>query len=287
MTHHHQHQERAVVRERVVVGVDGSLVSVRALDRAADEAARRRCPLRVVYAVPDRDEAAPVLASSVSRVADRHPALAVETVAAESGAARALADASGSAALTVVGTRGLGGFGGLLFGSVSLRVAAHTHGPLLVVRGDHADGSGGDVLLHLPDDADAAVADYAFEEARRRGARLRVLHTPAHRHVLPELPSLVPATSPGQERLVRRERADEAVPRFGLAALRDLHPQVEVVADTVRTGPAHALLEATRDAAVVVIGVRRSDGRPGPHPGAVGPTLLHRSHCPVVVVPAG
>ncbi|MFC9291295.1 universal stress protein [Streptomyces sp. NPDC057052] len=270
----------------MVVGVDGSLVSVRALDHAADEAARRGCPLRVVYAVPDRDEAAPVLASSVSRVADRRPALAVETVAAEGGAARALADASGSAALTVVGTRGLGGLGGLLFGSVSLRVAAHAHGPLLVVRGDHADG-GGDVLLHLPDDADAAVADYAFAEARRRGARLRVLHTPAHRHVLPELPSLVPATSPGQERLARRERADEAVPRFGLAALRDLHPQVEVVTDTVRTGPAHALLEATRDAAVVVIGVRRTDGRPGPRPGAVGPTLLHRSHCPVVVVPAG
>jgi nucleotide-binding universal stress UspA family protein len=279
MTHH---------QERVVVGVDGSLASVRALDRAANEAVRRGCALRVVYAVPDRDEAGPVLASSVSRLGDRHPALAVETVAAESGAARALADASRSAVLTVVGTRGLGGLGGLLFGSVSLRVAAHTHGPLLVVRGDHSEGGGRDVLLHLQDaDGDAAAADYAFEEALRRGARLRVLHAPAHRHVLPELPSLVPATSPGQERLARQERADEAVPRFGLAALRDLHPQVEVVARTVRTAPTHALLEATRDAVVVVIGTRGTDGRPGPHPGAVGHALLHRSHCPVVVVPAG
>ncbi|WP_416966007.1 universal stress protein, partial [Streptomyces sp. Agncl-13] len=45
---------------QVIVGVDGSLVSVRALDRAADEAARRGLALGVVYAVPDSDEAGPV-----------------------------------------------------------------------------------------------------------------------------------------------------------------------------------------------------------------------------------
>ncbi|MFH9824993.1 universal stress protein [Streptomyces bobili] len=114
-----------------------------------------------------------------------------------------------------------------------------------------------------------------------------MLHTPAHRHVLTELPSLVPATSPGQERLSRQERADEAVPPFCLAAMRDLHPQVQVVTSTVRSAPVHALLEATRDAAVVVIGTRRTTGRPGPHPGTVGHALLHHSHCPVAVVPAG
>lgn len=91
-----------------VVGVDGSLVSVRALDRAAAEAVRHGTALRVVYAVEDRDEAAPVLSSAASRVRQRYPDLAVETVAAEDGAVSALVRESADAALTVVGTRGLG-----------------------------------------------------------------------------------------------------------------------------------------------------------------------------------
>lgn len=63
----------------VVVGVDGSLISVRALDWAADEAVRRGVELAVVYAVPDSDEAGPVLASAVTRLGARHPELSVMT----------------------------------------------------------------------------------------------------------------------------------------------------------------------------------------------------------------
>lgn len=271
----------------VVVGVDGSLVAVRALDRAAGEAVRRGAALHIVYAVPDRDAAGPVLASAASRVRERHPRLPVVTAAAEGGAVRALARESEGAALTVVGTRGFGGLTGLLFGSVSLRLAALAHSPLLVVRGDHPREDGGEVLLGLADDADAEVAAYAFQEAERRGSRLRVLHSRTHRHITPELPSLLPATSPGQKQLAQQDRAEEAVPRFTIARLQEQHPEVGVEARTVRTGPAHTLLEATRDAAVVVIGAHRRTGRPGPHLGPVAHTLLHRSHCPVVIVPTG
>ncbi len=58
----------------VTVGVDGSFVAVRALDRACEEAVLRGAVLDIVYAVPDLDEAGPVLASAASRVRDRHPA---------------------------------------------------------------------------------------------------------------------------------------------------------------------------------------------------------------------
>lgn len=129
-----------------VVGVDGSLVSVRASDWAAAEAVRHGTALRVVYAVADRDEAAPVLASAASRVRQRYPDLAVETVAAECGAVAALVRESADAELTVVGTRGLGALTGAAFGSVSLRLAALAQGPLLVVRGDHPCDHGQDVL---------------------------------------------------------------------------------------------------------------------------------------------
>ncbi|MCW2873417.1 universal stress protein [Actinacidiphila oryziradicis] len=170
---------------RVVVGVDGSIISVRALDRAAEEAALRGAALEIVYAVPDLDEAEPVLASALSRVRDRYPGLTVTTAPVAADPAQALAFRSRDAALTVVGTRGRwgsprafsygGGFAGLLLGSVSVRLAAHTHGPLLVVRGEPATGPGG-VLLGIESDADIDAAAYAFEEAARRGAPLRILH---------------------------------------------------------------------------------------------------------------
>ncbi|MEV6481890.1 universal stress protein [Streptomyces sp. NPDC051576] len=274
----------------VTVGVDGSLLSVRALDRAADEAARRRTELRVVYAVSDRDESGPILESAVARIHERHPGLRVMTKPVEGPAVRVLTEESRCAALTVVGTRGFGGVAGTLLGSVSLRLAAHAHGPLMVVREDHpcdtapsADGPA--VLLGLENDTDVDAAVYAFAEAERRGARLHVLHAQNHRHVTPELPSLLPATSPGQRRTAQRDRAEAAVPRFSLARLREHHPTVGVDARTVRTGPSGALLEATREAAVVVIGAHRRKGHVGPHLGPVAHTLLHRSHCPVVLVP--
>ncbi|WP_198655023.1 universal stress protein [Streptomyces geranii] len=269
----------------IVVGVDGSLNSVRALDWAEAEAVRHSAGLRVLYAVPDRDEAAPVLRYAVSRTHARRPELLVETVAAEDGVVRALARESADAALTVVGSRGLGALTGLAFGSVSLKLAALTRGPLLVVRGEHAYDDGRDVLLGLADDTDTAAAEYAFQEADRRGVNLRVLHSWSHRHTTPELPSLVPARGPGQERLAREARAEEAVPRYALTRLQDRYPGVTVETRTVRTAPADELLAATQEAAVVVIGAHRRTNVLGPRLGPVAHTLLHRAHCAVVVVP--
>lgn len=272
-----------MTQQHVVAGVDGSLASIRALDQAASEAARRGAALRVLYAVPDRDEAGPVLASAAARVRERHPHLPVETRAVEGNAVRALVRESADAVLTVVGTRGLGGLAGFVLGSVSTRLTARTHGPLMVVRGENPhDDRGRDVLLGLADDTDTEAAAYAFQEAEARGARLRVLHSWTHRHTTPEPPSPIPATSPGQRRQATLEHAEEAVPRFALAGMSELHPGVEVDSRTVRTAPAHALVEATRDAVVVVIG-----SRPDGHPGPVTHALLHGAHCPVVIVRRG
>ena len=271
--------------QHVVVGVDGSLISVRALDWAAAEAERHGGALRVLYAVPDRDEAAPVLDFAVTRTRARHPRLPLETLAAEGGAARALARESADAALTVVGTRGAGVLAGAAFGSVSLKLAALAQGPLLVVRGDHPCDDGREVLLGLADDTDTPAAVYAFEEAERRGVRLRVVHSWSRRHLTPRLPSPVPDHDPGRDRVAGRARAEEAVPRYALSRLRERHPDVVVETHTVRAAPAHELLAATRDTAVVVIGGHRRTSALGPRLGPVAHTLLHHAHCPVVVVP--
>ncbi|MER6536172.1 universal stress protein [Streptomyces sp900105755] len=271
--------------QHIVVGVDGSLTSVRALDWAGAEAVRHGSALRVLYAVPDRDEATPVLAYAVSRTRERYPGLLVETVAAEGGVVHALARESERAVLTVVGTRGLGTVTGSVLGSVSLRLAAVAQGPLLVVRGDHRCGEGRPVLLGFADDSDLQAAEYAFQEAERRRVSLRVLHSWSHRHITPELPSLTGARSPGQERTVRESLSEEAVAHFALSRLEDRHPDVVVESHTVRSAPAPALLKASQDVAVAVIGAHRRAGVFAHRLGPVAHTLLHRSHCPLVVIP--
>lgn len=109
----------------VVVGVDGSVVAVRALDEAAAEAVRHGTELEIVFAVTDIDEAGPTLKSAVEQVRRRHPGLPVSTVPVVGDATEALLRRGRDAALTVVGSRGLPGFAGLVLGSVSLRLAAH------------------------------------------------------------------------------------------------------------------------------------------------------------------
>uniref|UniRef100_A0AAU2AFT1 Universal stress protein n=1 Tax=Streptomyces sp. NBC_00093 TaxID=2975649 RepID=A0AAU2AFT1_9ACTN len=183
----------------MAVGVDGSPVAVRALDQASDEAARRGVALHVVYAGSDHDEAGPVLASAASTVRQRHPGPAGggcpprraalwrrrrERVTAPRSPPSAPADRAGPP--------------GPLLGSVSRRPAVDAPGPLPVVRGDHPCGDGGGVRPGLADDTDADVAAYAFRKTERRGARLRVLHSRTHRHITPEPPSPMPATSPGR-----------------------------------------------------------------------------------------
>jgi nucleotide-binding universal stress UspA family protein len=269
--------------QRVVVGVDGSIIAVRALDRAAEEAALRGATLEIVYAVPDLDEAGPVLASALSRVRDRYPGLTVSTAPVAGDAARALVSRSRNAALTVVGTRGLGGFAGLLLGSVSLRLAAHAHGPLLVVRGE-PNPNPGVVLLGIESDADTDAAAYAFEEAARRGAPLRILHAWTYRHRTPAGLSPTPPDRV-QDDIARHAKAEEALPGQVMAPLREKHPHVAVETRTVRSGPAHALLQATLGADVVVIAAHRRHGGPSPQLGPVAHALLHHASCPVVVVP--
>ncbi|MER5826807.1 universal stress protein, partial [Streptomyces mirabilis] len=213
----------------------------------------------------------------------RHPGLPVTASAFEGGPVQALAQHGRGAELTVVGTRGLGGVAGLLFGSVSLRLAARTRGPLLVVRGNHQSARRGEVLLGMESDADADAAAYAFAEAARRGVRLCVLDAAAFRRPAPAPPALVPADR-GRDDAVVQVPTEQAVPRRAVAGLRQRYPQVEVEFRTCDSGRVHSLLEATREAAVVVVGTHGHAHRIGPQPGPVTTALLHHSHCPVAIV---
>ncbi len=133
----------------IVVGVDGSETSKRALRWAIDEARLRHATVRAVeawqYAVSDSWEGMPVniydtmeegaqaqLAEIVAEVAGED-AKAVEQVIALGAPASALLDASTDAELLVLGSRGLGGFKGLLVGSVSQQCVHHAVCPVVII----------------------------------------------------------------------------------------------------------------------------------------------------------
>ncbi|HTO25585.1 MAG TPA: universal stress protein [Gaiellaceae bacterium] len=138
----------------IVVGVDGSPGSKRALEWAAAEARVRQLPLTLVHAWYPPFSAyggigwagadAQAISSLEELANDRLAAirdeasaalegLEVETVVVEGLAARTLLDAAADADLLVVGTRGHGGFVGLLLGSVSQECAHHSRCPIVIV----------------------------------------------------------------------------------------------------------------------------------------------------------
>lgn len=156
---HHAVSAVAVVREdaadravtRVIVGVDGSEASLAALRWAADEAASRGTSLHVVHAwqvpyvgvIPFAGAGGEV--GTVERAAQETLDAAVRGVATTAvvtselvlgSAAYALLDRATYTDMIVVGSRGLGGFMGLLLGSVSQHLARHASGTVVVVRGD-------------------------------------------------------------------------------------------------------------------------------------------------------
>ena len=138
----------------IVVGVDGSPESVAALRWAAQEARLRGATLRVVHAwfMPmvftsgppllvlsePRDglaeEGEKVLSHALERVAADVEGLTVERSVVEGSAAHCLLRAGEGADLLVVGSRGHGGFHGLLLGSVSQQCAHHAPCPVVIVR---------------------------------------------------------------------------------------------------------------------------------------------------------
>jgi nucleotide-binding universal stress UspA family protein len=138
---------------RIVVGIDGSEESKRALACAVHEARLRDAQLDLVYAVPEPIMLAdPVLMPSPPRDTLRDEGLALidkvlsdidtgeiptESIAAMGSPANVLCEVARGADLLVVGSRGLGGFRGLLLGSVTQQVVAHASCPILVVVPDN------------------------------------------------------------------------------------------------------------------------------------------------------
>lgn len=278
--------------EGIIVGVDESPYAQAALRWAASYATTTHEPITAVMAwgyidqrhlEPDAPfdpeysaaDAAEVLDQLVTRaLGEDH---GVRCVAPCDLPASALLEAAQGASLLVVGARGVGGFKGLLLGSVSRRVLQEATCPVGVVR-DAAERPTGPIVVGLDGSEPSRRAlQWAVDHARRTGRHLVAIH--AWRP--PSTTSALPL--PWRDPDVLAERANRflqqqlrLVDTSGLAA--------PVEARAVGDRPAAALVEASCLASLVVVGARGS-GRLTGLTGSVSDQVSHHATCPVVVVP--
>lgn len=283
----------------VVVGIDGSEHSDRALTWAADQAARDRRHLVIVHAMGTLDPywlaqpgvdvqalkesmvqgAEELLALAEASVAASHPGVEV-SVAWRSGDARhLLLDASEHAALVVVGSRGRGPVKRLLLGSISVGVTRHAHCPVAVVRPGSDEPARYGVLIGVDgSDQSLPTLDYAFRVAASRGAPLTVVHCFWDSESAVHGPALV--NGEGERYQEVRLAVAETLAGFG-----EKYPDVTVRVELARGLADDVLLELAHTHEVAVVGTRERSPLGDLVLGSVAGALVERATCTVIVVP--
>ncbi|MFJ9287212.1 hypothetical protein HS99_0002165 [Kitasatospora aureofaciens] len=274
----------------VIVGVDGSGRSLRALVWAASDAARRECPLLIAHVLPAWEfdfpffppgrsqglsrRGAEILAEAVAIAKESHPGLEVESDQVSGSPAEVLRAATERACCMVLGARGEGGLGNLLMGSVSLQVAGHAACPVVVV-GEIATGHGRVLVGTDSSEHSTAALEFAFEEASLRGVRVHSLRAWS----MPTKPEpSEDGPGPDEVEAEQRRQLDDQ-----LAPLRHRYPDVEIETTLVRGKPVTELVRASDRADLAVVGSRGKGGFHGLALGSVSHGLLHYGICPVAV----
>ncbi|MEV4377366.1 universal stress protein [Streptosporangium sp. NPDC049644] len=279
--------------EPIIVGVDGSDSSLQAVTWAAREAALRNAPLRLVHVtlrwaydvplVPQPAHWGPAAESTARRLL-RHaseqaraaaPTVTVDTEIADGATAEAIIAAAGTAQMIVVGSRGRGGFAGLLLGSVSRALADRSPRPVVVV-GEPRTEHGTEIAVGVTGrPGQEGTLEFAFHEATLRGLPLRMVHAwthPAVRAPGDMQPLVFDLEGVGQE--------EARLLAESIGGWRERFPDVPVVEQVVHEHPARALIDASASAELVVVGA------PGPARilGSTVHALLPHAHAPVAVV---
>jgi nucleotide-binding universal stress UspA family protein len=279
----------------VLVAVDGSEDSLRAVEWAVPEARRRALPLVLVHVVPHllREDDAPPIADQRTRVdrvlqvarqrAAHAPAVETEVRRLEPlgfEIGPALVETTRPGDILVVGARGHGKVAGLVLGSVSQYGARHAPGTVVVVR-RQSDETATRTVVGFDESPSAQRAlDWAMQRAAEHGGgvtalrtwRATALHGAAN--VLP-----LPVDAAWQQDKERDLLEAELVP------WRDKYPGVALLGEAVPGHPGHLLAVAAEHAGLVVVGSRGRGALTETVLGSVSQAVLHHAHCPVAVVP--
>ncbi|GII64647.1 universal stress protein [Sphaerisporangium krabiense] len=271
----------------VAVGIDDSVSAAKAADWATDEAARRNAALRIVrvrepwaseypigrvggFEAALTDHCRGMLARAAQRAAARAPGVTAGTALPTGAVVERLLQESTTADLLVVGGRGMGGFAGLLLGAVGLGLAGRTVCPLVVVRG-YTDDQTHVVAVGVDGSAGSEAAlRHAFEEALLRRSAVRAVYAWTE----PAFASL--------SGLFFEEKITAMRP--WLAPWKEKYPDVQVSESVICRHPVPALVDASKEADLIVVGSRGRGAASSVVLGSVGHGILHRAHCPVMVV---
>ncbi|GAA2806344.1 universal stress protein [Kribbella solani] len=249
----------------VVVGIDGSPAAGIAIRWGAIEAAALRGPLHLVYALTPGGSpslAGDVVYKAVAQARGLEPGIVIDSRIETGPPSAALVKASGTAAVVVIGSRGLGVMLGALVGSTGLDLAANAHCPVVVVRPDLGTMAGIRVVIGYDGspDGDAALV-FGIDYARRHKLAVRVVAaqpagTELHRITEPELRAAVHRRGGHDAELVQ-----------------------------ITGHPAEHILRLAADANLIVLGARGRGGFAGMLIGSVSQTVLHHADCPVAMIP--
>lgn len=291
------------------MGVDGSANSAVALRWAVGEAQLRRARVVALFAwgfiPPGHSGNSPTFEADYS-AADAEEALgdAVRAAVGPTAASgiehrvlyelppEALLAAATGADMLVVGARGVGGFRGLMLGSVSGACLHHTTAPLAIVRDTERDPAGrgeervpgataGGRIVVGVDGSDSArrALRWTLDEARRRDACVDVVHAWQPSLLMPTAVATMPGYVDAMEKAARGTLD-------GVVDGEDLRRQpAPVERILVRGGAARSVLEVAEGADLVVLGTRGLGGFRGLLLGSVTHHVAHHATCPLVVIP--
>ncbi|WP_020144611.1 universal stress protein [Terracoccus sp. 273MFTsu3.1] len=284
---------------QIVVGYEGprasqcALVWAAAVSRALDDS------LKIVHAVEldlvpsRRGYALRPLSPSLETVVETlvggpstwsGPALArgrVHAVHAVGGPAAALVDASMSAELVVLGTRGRGRTRSAIIGSVSNAVVAHAYCPVVVLHtfGRFSPGASGDA--RVPGPRGEVVCAVGGGDGDGHAARTERIVSAAVRIAVACGAALRLVT------VARGGASDAAGQRipYAVGALTSQHPELVVTADILAGEPVTALAQATAGSGLLVVGAPDRGGVGAVLAGHLPYQLIHDATCPVMLVP--
>lgn len=282
---------------RVVVGVDGSSDSVAALRAGAWAASLRGASLTAatVWAapllhgqaqsgVPD-PRAAEAQRRSLAEAFQGNALVPVETVLLQGAPATVLVNESAGADLLVVGSRGHGGFAGLLLGSVSMACTLHAHCPVLVMHS-------GDTLT---DEQESSTGARVVVGVGGGPSSVEVLRAAAQ--AAEEMDAELLALSAWRDRGRTLDSTFDSEDELQAGAERNLEQQLtdafpdgrpRHLRSELREGPpAAVLVEASQTADLLVVGRLGRSRSAAVLLGSVSVPVAEHAACPVLVVPGG
>ncbi|HYO86827.1 MAG TPA: universal stress protein [Dermatophilaceae bacterium] len=292
---------QATFADQVVVGVDGSPSAAHAAEWAAVWAARTGRDLGLVAALgvmprdrPDgqaiatvmydafRNSVADMLAQTAGELRNRHPGLTVNTTVVWGDAAIVLVEVSQHAEVLVLGTRGLGGWQGLLMGGVADKVATHARGPLVVVPPNVPLSGDGPVVLGVDDpETGSPRITFAVQAAQVLGKPLVMIHA----WQPPDMWRAIRRVSGSGEWATIEADAQDRINR-ATEKVRALDADLELLPRVVSANPVATLADASGSAELVVLGSRGRGGWQGLLLGSTSREMIQRTHCPLAIIRA-